>query len=129
MTFPLRLPGARQCRQAVGTRCAAAPRTAALRANAYAFRVLCFDVGRIVDRIDEIKVFVAVLDEASLAGAGRKLGKSPSAVRRAIAFLEAHVGPIGITLLARFLKQGKSPALPICRWPPLHRPLKRGFGS
>ena len=45
-----------------------------------------------MDRIDAMKVFVAVLDEGSLAGAGRKLGKSPAAVSRAIAFLENHVG-------------------------------------
>ena len=45
-----------------------------------------------MDRIDAMKVFVAALDEGSLAGAGRKLGKSAAAVSRAIAFLEAHVG-------------------------------------
>jgi DNA-binding transcriptional LysR family regulator len=45
-----------------------------------------------VDRIDAMKVFVAALAEGSLAGAGRKLGKSPAAVSRAIAFLETHVG-------------------------------------
>jgi DNA-binding transcriptional LysR family regulator len=45
-----------------------------------------------MDRIDAMKVFVAALDEGSLAGAGRKLGKSPAAVSRAIAFLENHVG-------------------------------------
>jgi DNA-binding transcriptional LysR family regulator len=39
-----------------------------------------------------MKVFVAALAEGSLAGAGRKLGKSPAAVSRAIAFLETHVG-------------------------------------
>ena len=39
-----------------------------------------------------MKVFVAALNEGSLAGAGRKLGKSPAAISRAIAFLEAHVG-------------------------------------
>jgi len=45
-----------------------------------------------MDRIDAMKVFVMALDEGSLAGAGRKLGRSPAAVSRAIAFLEAHVG-------------------------------------
>ena len=45
-----------------------------------------------MDRIDAMKVFVAALDEGSLAGAGRKLGKSAAAVSRAIVFLEAHVG-------------------------------------
>jgi DNA-binding transcriptional LysR family regulator len=45
-----------------------------------------------VDRIDAMKVFAATLSEGSLAAAGRKLGRSPAAVSRAIAFLEAHVG-------------------------------------
>lgn len=45
-----------------------------------------------MDRIDAMKVFVATLDEGSLAGAGRRLKRSPAAVSRAIAFLEAHVG-------------------------------------
>ncbi|WP_266182907.1 LysR family transcriptional regulator [Dyella humicola] len=39
-----------------------------------------------------MKVFVAALDEGSLAGASRKTGRSPAAVSRAIAFLEDHVG-------------------------------------
>lgn len=45
-----------------------------------------------MDRIDAMKVFVAALDEGSLAGAARRLRKSPAAVSRAIALLEAHVG-------------------------------------
>lgn len=45
-----------------------------------------------MDRIDAMKVFIAALDHRSLAGAGRKLGRSPAAVSRAIAFLEASVG-------------------------------------
>jgi DNA-binding transcriptional LysR family regulator len=45
-----------------------------------------------MDRIDAMTVFIAALDEGSLVGAGRKLGRSPAAVSRAIAFLEAHVG-------------------------------------
>ena len=45
-----------------------------------------------MDRIDAMRVFVSALDEGSLAGAGRKLGRSPAAVSRAIAFLEMHVG-------------------------------------
>src|SRR5258706_5796096 len=62
------------------------------RMNAYAsaFSVSVWE--RVVDRIDAMKVFVTALGEGSLAGAGRKLGKSPAAVSRAIAFLEAHVG-------------------------------------
>lgn len=45
-----------------------------------------------MDRFDAMRVFVAALDEGSLAGAGRRLGRSPAAVSRAIAFLESHVG-------------------------------------
>ncbi|MBR1225183.1 LysR family transcriptional regulator [Bradyrhizobium sp. AUGA SZCCT0176] len=45
-----------------------------------------------MDRIEAMKVFVAALDEGSLAGAGRRLRRSPAAVSRAIAFLERHVG-------------------------------------
>jgi DNA-binding transcriptional LysR family regulator len=45
-----------------------------------------------MDRIDAMKVFIAALDEGSLAGAGRKTGRSAAAVSRAIAFLEEHVG-------------------------------------
>lgn len=45
-----------------------------------------------MDRLDAMKVFVVALDEGSLAGAARVLKRSPAAVSRAIAFLEAHVG-------------------------------------
>jgi DNA-binding transcriptional LysR family regulator len=45
-----------------------------------------------MDRIDAMKAFVAALDEGSLAGAARKLGRSPAAVSPAVAFLEDHVG-------------------------------------
>jgi DNA-binding transcriptional LysR family regulator len=45
-----------------------------------------------MDRIEAMKVFLAALDEGSLAAAGRRLGRSPAAVSRAIAFLEHHVG-------------------------------------
>lgn len=45
-----------------------------------------------MDRLDAMRVFVTTLDEGSLAGAGRRLGRSPAAVTRAIAFLESHVG-------------------------------------
>lgn len=39
-----------------------------------------------------MKVFIAALDEGSLAGAARLLKRSPAAVSRSIAFLEARVG-------------------------------------
>lgn len=45
-----------------------------------------------MDRIDAMKVFVAAIDEGSLAGAARRLKRSPTAVSRALSFLEAHVG-------------------------------------
>jgi DNA-binding transcriptional LysR family regulator len=45
-----------------------------------------------MDRIDAMEVFVAALDEGSLADASRRLKRSPTAVSRALAFLEAHVG-------------------------------------
>src|SRR6266481_3623984 len=45
-----------------------------------------------MDRIDAMKAFVSAVDEGSLAGAARRLGRSPAAVSRAIAFLENHVG-------------------------------------
>jgi DNA-binding transcriptional LysR family regulator len=45
-----------------------------------------------MDRIEAIRIFLAALDEGSLAGAGRRLARSPAAVSRAIAFLEHNVG-------------------------------------
>ena len=45
-----------------------------------------------MDRIEAISVFLTALDEGSLAGAARRLKRSPAAISRAIAFLEAHVG-------------------------------------
>jgi DNA-binding transcriptional LysR family regulator len=45
-----------------------------------------------MDRLDAMKVFVVAVDEGSLAAAGRKLGRSPAAVSRAVAFLEERVG-------------------------------------
>jgi DNA-binding transcriptional LysR family regulator len=44
-----------------------------------------------VDRLDELAIFVAILDEGSLAAAGRKLRRSPPAVTRALATLEERV--------------------------------------
>ncbi len=45
-----------------------------------------------MDRIDAMRVFIAALDEGSLAGAARRLRRSPTAVSRALSFLEGHVG-------------------------------------
>ena len=57
-----------------------------------------------MDRIDAMKVFVSAVDEGSLAGAGRRLGRSPAAVSRAIAFLEQHVGTELLHRTTRSLK-------------------------
>ncbi len=57
-----------------------------------------------MDRIDAMKVFVSAVDEGTLAGAGRRLGRSPAAVSRAIAFLEAHVGTELLHRTTRALK-------------------------
>jgi DNA-binding transcriptional LysR family regulator len=57
-----------------------------------------------MDRINAMKVFVAAVDEGSLAGAGRRLRRSPAAVSRAIAFLEQHVGTELLHRTTRSLK-------------------------
>jgi DNA-binding transcriptional LysR family regulator len=61
-----------------------------------------------LDRIDAMKVFVTALDEGSLAGAARKLGRSQAAVSRAIAFLEAHVGATLLHRTTRSLKTSEA---------------------
>jgi DNA-binding transcriptional LysR family regulator len=45
-----------------------------------------------MDRIDAMTAFVASVDEGSLAGAARRLGRSPAAITRAIAGLERRCG-------------------------------------
>jgi DNA-binding transcriptional LysR family regulator len=45
-----------------------------------------------MDRLDELAVFVAVLEAGGLAAAGRKLRRSPAAVTRSLAGLEARLG-------------------------------------
>lgn len=45
-----------------------------------------------MDRLDELAIFVAILEEGSLAAAGRKLRHSPPAVTRALSALEERVG-------------------------------------
>jgi DNA-binding transcriptional LysR family regulator len=78
------------------------------RLNSYSFGTGIPHCGRIVDRIDAMKVFVAALDEGSLAGAGRKLGRSPAAVSRAIAFLEARVGAQLLHRTTRSIKMSEA---------------------
>ena len=48
--------------------------------------------GIIVDRLDELAVFLAVLETGSLAAAARRLRRSAPAVTRTLAALEARVG-------------------------------------
>lgn len=45
-----------------------------------------------MDRLDELAVLVAVVECGSLVGAARRLGRSPTAVTRGLAALEARVG-------------------------------------
>jgi DNA-binding transcriptional LysR family regulator len=45
-----------------------------------------------MDRLDELAVFAAILDSGSLAGAARRLRRSPPAVTRALAGLETRLG-------------------------------------
>jgi DNA-binding transcriptional LysR family regulator len=45
-----------------------------------------------MDRLDELAIFVTVIDEGSMAGAARKLHRSGPAVTRALAALEDRVG-------------------------------------
>lgn len=45
-----------------------------------------------MDRLDELQVFLAILDTGSLAAAGRKLMRSPPAVTRVLGTLEQRLG-------------------------------------
>lgn len=45
-----------------------------------------------MDRLDAMAVFVAVVEEGSLAAAARKLGRSPATATRAVAMLEERLG-------------------------------------
>jgi DNA-binding transcriptional LysR family regulator len=55
-----------------------------------------------MDRLDELAVLVAVIDEGSLVAAARRLRRSPPAVTRALAALE---GRVGARLVARTTRQ------------------------
>lgn len=45
-----------------------------------------------MDRLNELEIFIAILDTGSLAAAGRKLRRSPPAVTRALTRLEDRIG-------------------------------------
>jgi DNA-binding transcriptional LysR family regulator len=51
-----------------------------------------------VDRLDELTLLVAIIDEGSMASAARRLRRSPPAITRALAALEDR---IGVKLVAR----------------------------
>ena len=55
-------------------------------------------VSETMDRLDAMRLFVTAVDEGSLAATGRRHGRSPAAVTRAVALLEHHAGT---TLLLR----------------------------
>lgn len=56
----------------------------------------------IVDRLDELAIFVSIIDTGSLAGAARQLRRSRPAVTRALAALEERAG---VRLIARTTRQ------------------------
>ncbi|MCS0580546.1 LysR family transcriptional regulator [Massilia pinisoli] len=45
-----------------------------------------------MDRLDELLVFIAILDAGSMASAARKLGRSPAAITRILGLLESRAG-------------------------------------
>jgi hypothetical protein len=55
-----------------------------------------------MDRLDELAIFVAIIDTGSLAGAARQLRRSRPAVTRALAALEERAG---VRLIARTTRQ------------------------
>lgn len=59
-------------------------------------------IGRPVDRLDELLVLSTVLEVGSLAGAARRLRKSPPAITRSLAALEERVG---VRLIQRTTRQ------------------------
>jgi DNA-binding transcriptional LysR family regulator len=56
-----------------------------------------------MDRLDELIVFTAILDAGSLAGAARRLRRSPPAVTRLLATLEERVGALLVQRTTRQL--------------------------
>ncbi|MCO6418757.1 LysR family transcriptional regulator [Siccirubricoccus sp. KC 17139] len=57
-----------------------------------------------MDRLDELRLLVAILETGSLAAAGRRLGHSPPAVTRGLAGLEER---LGVRLLDRTTRQSR----------------------
>ena len=57
-----------------------------------------------MDRLDDLRAFTAAVEEGSLAAAGRKIGRSPPAMTRAIAGLEKRVGAILLERTTRIVR-------------------------
>jgi DNA-binding transcriptional LysR family regulator len=57
-----------------------------------------------MDRLEELRLFLAVLDAGSLVAGGRRLGHSPPAVTRALALMEERVG---VRLLERSTRRSR----------------------
>jgi len=51
----------------------------------------------VVDRLDELLVLTTILDAGSLAAAARRLRRSPPAMTRSLAALEARVGTVSFS--------------------------------
>ncbi len=83
-----------------------------------------------MDRLDELAVFVAVLEEGSLAGAARKLRRSAPVVTRVLAAFEARAGARLIERTTRRLapprRDGGWPTTRGGCWRPMTRPLDLG---
>jgi DNA-binding transcriptional LysR family regulator len=57
-----------------------------------------------MDRLDTMSIFIAAVDEGSLAAAARKLGRSPATITRAISLLEDRLGHRLLHRTGRWLK-------------------------
>lgn len=69
----------------------------------YAYRQITVAEIGIMDRLDELNVFVAILETGGLARAGRRLGRSAAAVTRSLATLETRAGVRLVTRSTRRL--------------------------
>jgi len=61
-----------------------------------------------MDRLDELLILTTILDTGSLAGAARRLRRSPPAVTRSLAALEERVGAILVQRTTRRLTPTQS---------------------
>jgi len=70
-----------------------------------------------MDRLEAMQAFVLAVEEGSLAAAGRRLGRSPAAMTRALEFLEQRLGArlLQRTTRAQYLTQAGERYLATCR--------------